>query len=149
MQEGELAAPQERHHVGSHVLRVPLFELLQEDSKASDKFLLLSEGTAGGRPRDESFTQLKIWDVFPLTALSHARRAGMCYQEGTFTERELYLDVIFNCSCKVLDDKSSLCVRRGNEEGAAVLQLLQLLQQSLICGFREAEETQRRSESDI
>lgn len=54
----------------------------------------------------------------------------------------LHLDVIFNPPSKVLNHKSWLCVWRWFEVWVVLMLLLYLVQQTLVCGLGEAEETQ-------
>lgn len=68
----------------------------------------------------------------------------ICLQCGKYI---LHLDVVFNPSSKVLNDKSQLCIQGGYKEWIVLMLLLQLVQQGFICGLRKAEDTHREGQN--
>ena len=54
-----------------------------------------------------------------------------------------YLDLIFDSASKVLNYEGGLHHSGGHKEGVVLVMLLELVQQSTVCGLREAGNIQR------
>lgn len=63
----------------------------------------------------------------------------------TFTKGVCNLDLIFDSAGKVVNHEGRLHHSGGHKERVVQVMLLELVQQSIICGLREAENIQRNN----